>query len=541
MLIAPKPQNEKQRLAALHRYGILDTLPDRAFDDIVSLVAQLCGTPVALISLVDTDRNWFKARVGFEYTEISRDIGFCSHAIVESDQVMIVADALEDERFRDDPLVTQAPSIRFYAGAPIVTQDGFVLGAICAIDHQPRQLNDAQIGSLRALSNLVINLLEHARLLREKAKQAIDTGRHQMENLLALSMDGLDLQAFIGPDYTYKYLNRTYLDYWNKRPEQAVGKSVAEVMGEEAFAKVQPMMARALEGASVSSFARVDYPTKGARHMQVSYMPARDVGGTVIGLVFRANDVQELKDSEDKLSATVALLEEKNRSQQHFIHILSHDLSEPVNTIVNFASLLTTDHAAALPDEAQQYLRFIANGGERMKELLDDLLVYVRIDDDRLVLRPIEFNRLMARVCEDLGDAISRKQAKVEWAALPVIVGERSLIRILMQNLVVNAIKFSRPDVAPVVLISAVDHGDSWELRVQDNGIGIPEAKREKIFGLFQRLHSRQKFSGTGLGLTTCRKIVELHNGRIWASAAPEHGSRFHVMLPKIIPQANGL
>ena len=362
-----------------------------------------------------------------------------------------------------------------------------------------------------------------------------------MENLLALSMDGLDLQAFIGPDYTYKYLNRTYLDYWNKRPEQAVGKSVAEVMGEEAFAKVQPMMARALEGASVSSFARVDYPTKGARHMQVSYMPARDVGGTVIGLVFRANDVQELKDSEDKLSATVALLEEKNRSQQHFIHILSHDLSEPVNTIVNFASLLTTDHAAALPDEAQQYLRFIANGGERMKELLDDLLVYVRIDDDRLVLRPIEFNRLMARVCEDLGDAISRKQAKVEWAALPVIVGERSLIRILMQNLVVNAIKFSRPDVAPVVLISAVDHGDSWELRVQDNGIGIPEAKREKIFGLFQRLHSRQKFSGTGLGLTTCRKIVELHNGRIWASAAPGHGSRFHVMLPKIITQANGL
>ena len=541
MLIAPKPQNEKQRLAALHRYGILDTLPERAFDDIVSLVAQLCGTPIALISLVDADRHWFKARIGFDNAETSRDIGFCSHAIVEPDQVMIVADALEDERFRENPLVTQAPSIRFYAGAPIVTSDGFVLGAICAIDHRPRQLNDAQIGSLRALSNLVINLLEHARLLREKAKQAIDTGRHQMENLLALSMDGLDLQAFIGPDYTYKYLNRTYLDYWNKRPEQAVGKSVAEVMGEEAFAKVQPMMARALEGASVSSFARVDYPTKGARHMQVSYMPARDVGGTVIGLVFRANDVQELKDSEDKLSATVALLEEKNRSQQHFIHILSHDLSEPVNTIVNFASLLTTDHAAALPDEAQQYLRFIANGGERMKELLDDLLVYVRIDDDRLVLRPIEFNRLMARVCEDLGDAISRKQAKVEWAALPVIVGERSLIRILMQNLVVNAIKFSRPDVAPVVLISAVDHGDSWELRVQDNGIGIPEAKREKIFGLFQRLHSRQKFSGTGLGLTTCRKIVELHNGRIWASAAPGHGSRFHVMLPKIITQANGL
>lgn len=534
MRIAPKLPNETARLAAVHRSGMLDTLPERPFDDVTALVAQICGTPIALISLIDADRQWFKSRIGFDVAETGRDIAFCAHAINVPDQVLVVGDTHKDDRFRDNPLVTSPPSIRFYAGAPIVTADGFALGTVCALDSQPRQLTEKQIESLRALSRLVGDLLEHAQLGRQQLAQAANNGRKQLENLLALTMDGLDLKAFIDRDFTYKYVNQTYLDYWNKRADQVEGKLVASVVGEEVFAEIQPLMARALAGESVSYFARFDYPVKGRRHMQASYLPARDAAGAILGLVIRVHDLQDMKDSEEKLRATVSLLEEKNLVQQRFIHILSHDLREPVNTIVNFASLLAADHAAALPDKAQQYLRYVTNGGERMKELLDDLLNYVHIDHAQPELRPIELDRVMIGVGEDLADAIARKMASVEWDALPVISGERSLIRILMQNLVANAIKFSRPSVAPIVRVSAVDTGDFWELRIQDNGIGIPQAKLEKVFELFQRLNTRKEFDGTGLGLATCRKIVELHNGRIWVTSELGKGSCFHVTLPKI-------
>lgn len=534
MRIAPKLPNETARLAAVHRYGMLDTLPERAFDDITALVAQICGTPIALISLIDADRQWFKSRIGLDVAETGRDIAFCAHAINVPDQVLVVADMHKDDRFRDNPLVTSPPSIRFYAGAPIVTADGFALGTVCALDSQPRQLTEKQIGSLRMLSRLVGDLLEHAQLSRQQVAQAANNGRKQLENLLALTMDGLDLKAFIDRDFTYKYVNQTYLDYWNRRADQVEGKLVASVVSEEVFAEIQPLMVRALAGESVSYFARFDYPVKGRRHMQASYLPARDAAGAIIGLVIRVHDLQDMKDSEEKLRTTVSLLEEKNLVQQRFIHILSHDLREPVNTIVNFASLLATDYATALPDKARQYLRYVANGGERMKELLDDLLNYVHIDHAPPELRPIELDRVMIGVGEDLADSIARKMASVEWDALPVISGERSLIRILMQNLVANAIKFSRPSMAPEVRVFAADTGNFWELCVQDNGIGIPQAKLEKVFDLFQRLNARKEFDGTGLGLATCRKIVELHNGRIWATSELGKGSCFHVTLPKI-------
>ena len=413
MRTALKPNNEASRLAALHRYGVLDTVQEQAFDDITALASNICGTPFALITFVDADRLWIKSGIGIGVgtSEAARNVAFCSHAIQVPDQVFVVNDTLEDDRFRDNPLVTGDPSIRFYAGATIMTPDGFALGSVCALDSQPRQLNAMQINSLSALSRLVSGMLEHSRFTQAQAAQAIDTNRQQMENLLTLAMDGIDLKAFIDCNYTYKYLNQTYLDYWNKRADQAEGKSVAEVMGEENFAKIKPLMARALAGENVSYFAHFDYPTKGLRHMQVAYRPARNAEGDIIGAAIRVNDLQDLKDSEERLKASVAMLEERSVAQQRFIHIISHDLREPVNTIVNFASLLASDHAAGLSESGQQFLRYVSNGGERMRELLDDLLNFVRIDHAHLELRTVDLDRVMQGVREDLADAIARSNA----------------------------------------------------------------------------------------------------------------------------------
>jgi GAF domain-containing protein len=163
-MVITRPGNEEARLIALDKYAILDTDPEQSFDDLTLLASYVCETPIALISLVDEDRQWFKSRVGLDATETSRDIAFCSTAILQSD-VFVVPDALADERFRDNPLVASDPHIRFYAGAPLINEDGYALGTLCVVDRAPRELAPEQKEALKALGRLVLAQLEFRRNL----------------------------------------------------------------------------------------------------------------------------------------------------------------------------------------------------------------------------------------------------------------------------------------------------------------------------------------------------------------------------------------
>lgn len=155
-----KPHNEAERLTALRRYEILDTPQEAAFDDLVMIASAVCGMPMGSVSLIDADRQWFKARLGLDAPETSRDNAFCAHAILSPDEVMVVADAMEDPRFRDNPLVVSDPGIRFYAGAPLMGMEGLPMGTLCVMDRKPRKLERHQIEALNALSRQVSRLLE---------------------------------------------------------------------------------------------------------------------------------------------------------------------------------------------------------------------------------------------------------------------------------------------------------------------------------------------------------------------------------------------
>ncbi|RLP54053.1 MAG: GAF domain-containing protein [Ketobacter sp.] len=182
---APYPDNEAERLQALEQYKVLDTDPEQGFDAIVRLVAYICDVPIALVSLVDDDRQWFKAKVGLDTVETSRDLAFCAYAI-HQDAPFIVEDASRDERFDRNPLVTGDPGIRFYAGAPLRTPSGFRIGTLCAIDTQPRKLSGDQIDALRTLAGHVVDLFE----LRLKYAEALTMNEElvqQQEKIIALS------------------------------------------------------------------------------------------------------------------------------------------------------------------------------------------------------------------------------------------------------------------------------------------------------------------------------------------------------------------
>ena len=185
-MTAPAKHTEARRLKVLWQYEILDTVPEEVFDDLTELAARICEAPIALISLIDEDRQWFKAKVGVTVKETSRDISFCAHAIKQQG-LFIIPDATQDLRFANNPLVTSDPKIRFYAGAPLITPDGYALGTLCVIDKVPRELRYEQQQALRVLARHVMMQLElrrHAKDLNE-AHKAREATREELDQVQA--------------------------------------------------------------------------------------------------------------------------------------------------------------------------------------------------------------------------------------------------------------------------------------------------------------------------------------------------------------------
>ncbi len=220
-----------------------------------------------------------------------------------------------------------------------------------------------------------------------------------------------------------------------------------------------------------------------------------------------------------------------NRELEQFAYVVSHDLQQPLQSITGFVKLIQLKYQDMLDDVAIDYLNRIYDAGNRMQRLIQDLLTYSRVGKQPNAFKPIDLNHVLEQVLDNLQLAIAEKQAILTHDSLPTILGCETQLIQLLQNLISNAIKFIHPEVIPRVNISAAKQGNHWLFGIHDNGIGIEPHNLEQIFEIFQRTQAARNYPGTGIGLATCKKIVDYHGGRIWVNSQPGEGTTFYFTL----------
>jgi PAS domain S-box-containing protein len=262
--------------------------------------------------------------------------------------------------------------------------------------------------------------------------------------------------------------------------------------------------------------------------VEISLSPMESATGPVVISTIR--DITVRKQVEERLKSTAADLVRSNAELEQFAYVASHDLQEPLRMVASYTQLLARRYAGKLDTDADEFIGFAVDGAKRMQDLINDLLAYSRVGTRQLQVQPVDTGQLVNEVVTDLAAAIADSGATVVVDELPTVRGDPTQLRQLFQNLIANGIKF-RGSRAPQVRIAADRQEGGWQFSVQDNGIGMEAQYLERIFVLFQRLHTRAEYPGTGMGLAICKKIVERHGGRIWVESEPGQGTTFWFTL----------
>lgn len=266
--------------------------------------------------------------------------------------------------------------------------------------------------------------------------------------------------------------------------------------------------------------------------LETNKVPLKDDDGKVIGILGTYNDITERVDALETLKKYAADLEFKNNELEQFAFIAAHDLQEPLKTMASFVQYFEEQYLIQIDQEATVIFEHIKKSSDRMQELITGLLEYARLGRE-ISMTPLNSNELVNEVLVDLNETINNLKARITVESLPSIQASKQELKSVFQNLISNALKFQLAGNIPEIHISCKESEDQWQFSVQDNGIGIDDTYKEKVFIIFQRLNKRSDFEGDGLGLTHCKKIIDIFRGKIWFEAAPVTGTVFHFTIQK--------
>ncbi|TCS63986.1 PAS domain S-box-containing protein [Varunaivibrio sulfuroxidans] len=514
------PATEHERQRSLDKLNITDTPPEERFDRLTRIAKNLFEVPISLVSIVDKDRQWFKSRQGLDACETPRDVSFCGHAILGED-VFCVPDALEDPRFYDNPLVTDAPHIRFYAGAPLSVANGQKVGTLCIIDTVPRTLSPKEFQALRDLADCVQQELTQALLIETTAE--LTARESHLRAVLDTVIDGI---FSIDEKGVIKTVNPSTVKLFGYEEDEMVGHNVNMLMPEPYRSKHDAYIHEYLKTGRAkiigNSRELVGQRKNGSTFpLELSIAEMEQSGQrTFVGVT---RDISERKAAE--------------RLKVEFVSTVSHELRTPLTSIKGALGLIRSGVIGTLPDKLGAMLDIAYSNSDRLTRLINDIL-----DIEKIAAGRMPFNNTAMRLPPFIHQAIAVNQ---DYAAtldvqftftdeLPDISVHADPDRLMqvMSNLMSNAAKFSPKGAAVNIALRMVE--GRIRVSVSDQGPGIDKKFQHKIFEKFTQADSsdkRQK-GGTGLGLSIAKAIIEQLGGEIGYETEKGVGTTFYFDLP---------
>jgi PAS domain S-box-containing protein len=388
--------------------------------------------------------------------------------------------------------------------------------------------NQEQYDLMKFVSTQVASAIE-----RKLDQQRINDALEYIKTLINSSSLGLT---------TYDAVGRCILA--NEAIAKILG-TTSEQMLEENYNEIEAwkesgLLEAAREAITSGNETRLEYQTSNnqGKRMWLDCRFTPFISNGEPHLLLSVDDISTSKQAEIDLQGYAAKLEQSNRDLQEFAYIASHDLQEPLRKVLAFGDRLVNKYGDTLDETGKDYLKRMRDASQRMQTLINDLLTFSRVSTRAQPFARVDLNEIIEEVISNLENQIDRTQGKVEFGKLPVIEADPTQMYQLLQNLINNGLKFHQEEVTPVIRVSASNAHERCKLTVKDNGIGFDMQYLDRIFKPFQRLHGRQEYEGSGMGLAICRRIVERHSGEITAYSAPGEGSAFIITLP--MHQTNG-
>lgn len=381
---------------------------------------------------------------------------------------------------------------------------------------------------------LMIFVLERARGRAKLELVRVEQAalRHSEERFRSLVENASDLILIVDGQGRIAYASDSAATLIGFSAPMLLGTPLVELFHEDDMSAVERLLNQPARDGARGELTQVRFKTQVGAWRSGEIVCVNRLGDPAIGgIVVTVYDVTETREAALALEQQANELKRSNDDLQQFAYVASHDLQEPLRMVIGYMGLLNKRYAGKLGPEAHEFIRFAVDGAKRMQALIDDLLVYSRTGTQAKEVQEVDSCAVLGKTLETLNIAILESNARVTHDKLPLVKVEGTQLGQLFQNLIGNALKY-RNGKAPEIFIGCRRAGNFWEFFVRDNGIGIDPQFAQKIFIIFQRLHSREAYPGTGIGLALCKKIVERHGGRIWVESTPQEGSTFYFTLP---------
>jgi PAS domain S-box-containing protein len=357
--------------------------------------------------------------------------------------------------------------------------------------------------------------------------------RESEEKFRALAENSPDVISRLDKELRYKYVNHGS-NTLGLSSENLIGKKIEDITPLNGIAKIWMKNARkVLKTGEIQEMEYEFHSIHGLKFFH-SYMVPEYADGEIESLLVISHDVTQRRQLEEELKETVKELRHSNEELQQFAYVASHDLQEPLRTITSFTQLIERRYKDKLDSDADEFIEYIVDAAKRMQTLINDLLNYSRVATKKKGFELTDMGDVLKSALNNLNTAIYENNAEITYENLPKIMAEPGQMIQLFQNLIGNAIKFRKPEVPPKINIKVCKdkNKEEYVFSIQDNGIGMEQQYAERIFTIFQRLHTKEEYEGTGIGLAISKKVVELHGGRIWVESKPGRGSTFYFTIP---------